>query len=87
MDGINAATLQDINRWLDRLYDVEDHTHMIVVCDQYDWSDFPRYVDRSENVREVEAKYNEGLHNVMEVYSRNHTREEQLAERRAFHYD
>lgn len=31
------ATRTDINGWLDELYADENLTHMIVVCDTFDW--------------------------------------------------
>lgn len=49
-----AATRMDILRWIDQR--PEDATHMIVVCDTYDWEDFPVYVTANEDVHEVEAK-------------------------------
>ncbi len=64
-------------------------THMIVVCDTWEYEDFPIYVSEDEDVREVEAKYDDDNHmlRVMEVYSFNHDIEAQLRETRAFHYD
>lgn len=80
---------------------------MIVVCDTYDWDDFPVYVTKDEDVKAVEAKmlqpngtqtvYWSGQpvtsswssQKIMEVYSftEKNSIEEQLLERRAFHYD
>lgn len=85
------ATRADINKWLDKLYEDSDLTHMIVKCDSFDYHGnagdqccYPLYVDKDQNVRTVDEKNND---RTMEVYSRNHTREEQMAELRAYHYD
>lgn len=83
-----AASRSDINAWLDRLYDDDDVTHMIVVCDSFDWEDYPVYVTKGENVREKESEYKDkSMQRVMEVYSASHDRDSQMTERRAFHYD
>lgn len=83
-----AATKLEIQGWLDKLY-AEDHlTHMLVVCDTYDWSDYPVYVTNEQDVRAVvDAHKDLNMQKVMEVYSRTYSVEDQLAEYRAFHYD
>lgn len=83
-----AASRQDISRWLDDLYATDEYTHMIVVCDTFDYEDYPVYVPVGRDVREVvEEKTGKNMQRLMEVYSRNHSREEQLGVRRAFNYD
>ena len=82
-----AATREDIVRWLTR-GKKERATHMIVVCDTYDWEDYPVYVSRNEKVREVYREYNgKSMQTVMEVYSLKKDLESQLNEHRAFHFD
>lgn len=83
-----AATRDDINRWLDELYANPDYTHMVVKMDWFDYDDYPVYVTRNEDVREVGRRvYESGVDKVVEVYSKRYTREHQMAEFRAFHYD
>ena len=83
-----AATKYEIASWLDRLYEDESLSHMIVVCDTYDWEDYPVYVSKTEALVDAMESYDgSNMQRVMEVYSRNHDREAQLAESRAFHYD
>lgn len=85
---MSVTTREMLSRWLDQLYGNKNLTHMIVVCDTFDYDDYPVYISSDEDVKEKEAEYaGKNMQKVMEVYSRNHTREEQLAERRAFHYD
>lgn len=80
-----AATKSDIREWLERAD--KDATHMIVVCDTYDWDDYPVYVYRHENVRVKEAEYNaKSMQRVMEVYNLALSIEEQLNQHRCFNY-
>lgn len=82
-----AATREDIREWFLR-GKKQKATHMIVVCDTYDWEDYPFYVSRDENVREKFEELNEkGMNKVMEVYSMNIDLSSQLDEHRAFHFD
>jgi hypothetical protein len=91
------TTKQEIRDWLSdsniemRLSEGQtrgDITHMVVVCDTFDWSDYPVYVASNEDVREVYGKYNgPNMQKVMEVYSFNRNLEDQLNEGRAKHFD
>lgn len=77
----------DIRRWLQE-GQRRGATHVIVVTDTYDHVDWPVYVMSSENVRE---QYNESngqnMQRVQEVYALHLDWEEQLLERRAFHFE
>jgi hypothetical protein len=79
-----AATFNDISRWFDD--GVGAYTHMLVVCDTYDWSDYPVYVGPEQNVHDVIAK-NSGpnMTKLMEVYNYELPKASQMAERRAYH--
>ena len=82
-----AATREDIESWLME-GKKEKATHMIVVCDTYDWEDYPVYVSRRENVREIYSDYNgKEMQRVMEVYSLKKDTESQLNEHRSFNFD
>jgi hypothetical protein len=62
-------------------------THLIVVCDTYDWSDYPVYVGPDEDFWERHDGHNgTNMQQVMEVYDLSMDMESQLAEHRAFHY-
>lgn len=92
-----ATSRDDIARWLKELYEPgsgpysdkgKTYTHMIVACDTFDYEDYPVFIAEDEDVRERAAEINkQDFGRVMEVYSRNHTAEEQLAEHRVFRYD
>lgn len=80
------ADRHEIEGWLDRLYADPSCTHMIVKCDTFEAHGegcYPVYVQAGEDVRARAAAGDR----TMEVYSAAHTREEQMRERRAFHYD
>ena len=63
-------------------------THMIIVCDTFDWDDFPVYVMAGENARDkAESEGKKPMQKVMEVYSLSLPVLDQFQERRAFHYD
>ena len=47
-----AASLADIKEWFDTGQKL-GATHMIVVCDTYDWDDFPVYVFPEDDVHSV----------------------------------
>ncbi len=62
-------------------------THVIVVCDTFDHSDYPVFVSSSEDVREKERKYkNIRLQRVMEIYNLSMSLDDQLNEYRAWNY-
>jgi hypothetical protein len=62
-------------------------THMIVVCDTFDYEDYPVFVPPDLSVRdEVNNSDGNNMQRVMEVYDLSMDREAQIAEVRAFHY-
>lgn len=83
-----TATREDIEGWLRRLYEDDSITHMIVACDTFDYRNFPVYVHKGEDVKEI-AKQFEGpnMTNIDEVYSSKYTFDNQMQEDRAFHWD
>jgi len=63
------TTREDLADWIDRGIE-QGATHMIVVCDTFDYSDYPVYVKPSEDVRTVVKKYNGvNMQSIMEVYN------------------
>lgn len=74
-------------------------THLIVVCDTYEYEDYPVYVMPGENARQKANEYgrsdsrglptleNNQMSKVMEVYLLSTPLEGQLNERRAFHFE
>lgn len=86
-----AATLEDIKRWVKEGKRKKDCTHVLIVCDTFDYEDYPVYVMKGQDVRKV-AQENNGANmtRLMEVYSltEKHTIEEQFKQAgRVFNYD
>lgn len=68
MDKENVSTLEERRVWFDAGV-AKGATHMIVVSDTFDWTDFPIYVMPGEDVRKVEKrKSEEGMNKIMEVF-------------------
>jgi hypothetical protein len=81
-----ATTQENIRRWFVRGVE-KKATHLIVVCDTFDWDDYPVYVLQNQKVHEVENEYNgKSMQKVMEVYNLSMDIEEQLNQTRAFNY-
>lgn len=71
-----------INSWLKRRK--EEHTHMIVAVDKFDYDDYPVFVSKNEDVNKVIDKINsQSMQMVMEVYNLNKDLEEQLKSKRS----
>ena len=78
------TTKDDIRKWLQAGKD-QSATHMIVVCDRFDYEDYPVYVAIGDDVRCVEANINaEQMQGVMEIYRLDMSWEQQLSQPRAF---
>jgi hypothetical protein len=90
---MEAATRMQIKNWIDNR--PSGTTHMLVVCDTFDYVDYPVYypsesTKAAKDVTEVYRNYNDSnMQRVMEVYSFTgvHSIETQLGEFRAFHFD
>jgi hypothetical protein len=75
-----VASKSDIRRFWKR-FEPENHSHMIVVCDTYDYDDYPVFVPKNKDVNEVIEDYrNKSMQRVMEVYSGSIDFEKQLKE-------
>lgn len=81
-----ATSKEDIKSWIKRGQD-QNATHMIVVCDTFDWDDYPVYVSATENVQEKYNQYNgQNMQKVMEVYNLSKDINKQLNQHRAFEF-
>lgn len=77
---------EDIKGWIKRGQD-QGATHLIVVCDTFDWEDYPVYVMSTDNVREKYNYYNgPNMQKVMEVYNLSKDIEKQVNQHRAFEF-
>jgi hypothetical protein len=81
-----AATKTDIRRWLNEGRE-KQATHMLVVCDTFDYDDYPVYVSTDEDVQKAyRSRDGKNMQKVMEVYNLGLDLEMQLQEHRAFHF-
>lgn len=78
------TTQEDIRCWLNE-GKAQNATHMLVVCDTYDYEDYPVFVQSHENVAEKANKYRgQNMQRIMECYDLNMDFETQLKERRSW---
>lgn len=81
-----ATTKGDIERWLQR-GKVLKATHVIIVTDTYDHSDYPVYITSEQDAREIYKQHNgPNMQRVMEVYKLDMDWETQLNQHRAFNF-
>ncbi len=75
-----------LSSWFDRGV-AQNATHMIVVCDTFDYDDYPVYVTSDQDVRVEEAYYKKAsMQRVMEVYNLKMDKQVQMSAHRAFNY-
>lgn len=64
-----AATRQDIRLWFREAARDGTSTHMLVVCDEFSYEDYPVMVDiREYAVEDAIAAHSKNMQKVMEVY-------------------
>lgn len=82
-----ATTREDIKEWCERGIK-EGATHMIVVCDTFDWEDYPVYVKKGEDAKKKYEQYASGanMQKVMEVYNLTKDLTAQLSKHRNFEF-
>jgi dCMP deaminase len=79
MEKNMQTTVSKIREWLS-LTDNTTHSHLLVVSDTFEYSEYPVDVENGKNVKDVIAEYNgKNMQRVMEVYNLNMDIEEQLA--------
>ncbi len=79
---MSGATKADIRGWFDRGVS-QGAEFMIVVCDSFDYDDYPVFCT-AENYEEKHAASCTNMQRIMEVYDLSMDRELQLAEHRVF---
>jgi len=79
-----STTKEDLSRWFDNGLLVQA-THMIIVCDTYDYEDFPVYVYATQDVKAEQAhQANKPMQKIMEIYNLSLNKEVQLNEPRSY---
>jgi hypothetical protein len=80
-----ATTRDDIKRWIEQGLALEGVTHMIVVCDTFEYEDYPVYVTEDQIPQEVYEEYHaQNMQKVMEIYDLRADLEEQINAARAW---
>jgi len=78
------TTKSTIASWFDRGV-AEGASHMIVICDTFDYEDYPVFVDTAEEARDRFNNPGE-MQRVMEVYNLKMDKEAQLNQNRVFNF-
>ena len=63
------------------------YSHVIIVCDTFDYEDYPVYVKKDEDIHSIISKYNKNMQKIMEIYNYDMDIEKQLNENRAYHIE
>ena len=79
-----SITRKEISEWFDEGIK-QEATHMLIVCDGWDYEDYPVYVKSIEEAQK-KAKNPGEMKRVMEVYKLSMDKENQLNEHRSFNY-
>ena len=70
----------EIREWLEEAREM-GATHMLVVCDTFDWEDYPVFVKPGDSIHDNIAHFHgKNMQKIMEVYSMSEDLEEQLSE-------
>jgi len=77
------TTIDEIRDWL-KSERTNDCSHMIVVCDTYDYEDYPVYIQQGSDIQKEIDQRNSQFSKVMEVYDLSKDIEKQLSEKRAW---
>lgn len=81
-------TPHTIEKWFNNgVNNPEKPSHLIVVCDTFDYSNYPIYVFEGQNVRdEVNKIDRKDMSKVMEVYNLKESRDIQINNPNCFNY-
>lgn len=81
-----GTSLNTIRGWVNKAKE-GGYTHLIVVCDEFDYMDFAVFITSTQDIeKEYEKWHNMKMHKIMEVYDLSLNIEAQLKEHRALHY-
>lgn len=72
------TTKQTISEWYDK--GVEDgHMFMFVMCDTYDWDDYPQYAKTIYDAINIRVAYPSNMQKIMEIYDLRKYKQKQLS--------
>ena len=79
-----STTISDLKSWL-LTGKLKGATHMIVVCETFDWEDYPVYIMSNQNIKdEIDRQSKILMQRVMEVYNLNVDINAQINKHKAF---
>lgn len=79
------TTKNDIKNWFIKGKTDDIYSHMIIVCDTYDYEDYPIYVKTTDNIHEVIKIYdNVNMQKIMEIYKFDIDMNKQLEHHRSY---
>ena len=80
-----VTTKEDIRGWLERGKE-KNATHVVVMCDSFDYQDYPVFIESHENIHTRLQELAKGeMQRIMEVYKLSMPWNLQLNEHRAYH--
>lgn len=79
------TTKADISRWFDKAVS-DGATHMLVVCDTYDYEDYPVSVFPGQDPHKLVAEFCVNMQRVMEVYNLSMPKTQQINQHRCWNY-
>lgn len=78
------TTIDDIKRWLQNALD-KNASHLIVATDTFDYSDYPIYVSKNENIEMIISNIKKKpMTRIMEIYNMTISLENQINEKRSW---
>lgn len=82
-----AASYQDIKRWFEDAVKDGKYSHLLVVCDTYDYDDYPVPVEKGTNPREKAEEFKmSNMQRVEECYDLSMDMDTQLEQGRAWNW-
>lgn len=81
-----STTRSDIEGWFDNGV-ADKQQFMIIVCDTFDWEDYPIFCDDAKELAEQYASHNGvNMQTIMEVYDLTKDKVTQMKQNRCFSY-
>lgn len=81
-----GTSASEIRQWFESGVE-QGATHMIVVCDTYDWEDYPIYVMPGQNAQSAyDELHGKNMQKVMEVYKLTEPADPQIGMPRCFNF-
>lgn len=82
-----AASYEDIKRWFEEAVRAGKYSHLIIVCDTYDYDDYPVEVEKGIDPREKAKEFRmSNMQRIEEVYDLSMDMNEQLEQHRAWNW-